>query len=116
MEHRARVWNRPCGRRQDSNTKSYDICKACDSRAGQRPKLACQGLHNETFLSYGSSYVERSAAACPSMASKRPPTCCRPAGRMNARTADHAEAWLQEMDRLGAARECGGASSSSRCR
>src|SRR6202008_3050400 len=32
---------------------------------------------------------------------------CRPAGRMNARTADHARAWLQEMDRLETARNRG---------
>src|SRR5665213_277969 len=36
-----------------------------------------------------------------------PRTCCRPAGRMNARTADRAAAWFQEMDWLETARSRG---------
>src|ERR1700676_3220030 len=63
----------------------------------------CQGLHNAAFLPYGSSqgaFGRRLA----SIASKSFNICSRPAGRMNARTADYAGAWLQETDRLETAR------------
>src|SRR5258708_1505034 len=72
-----------------------------------RSSSPCQGLHNGTFLPYGSSHEAQLAAACPSIASEGPSPCCRPAGRTNARTADHAWAWLQEMDRLETARNRG---------
>src|SRR5258708_3630059 len=73
----------------------------------ERLSLPCQGLHNGTFLPYGSSHEAQLAAACPSIASEGPSPCRRPAGRTNARTADHAWAWLQEMDRLETARNRG---------
>src|SRR5258708_35606742 len=73
----------------------------------ERSSSPCQGLHNGTFLPYGSSHEAQLAAACPSIASEGPSPCCRPAGRTNARTADHAWAWLQEMDRLETARDRG---------
>src|SRR6476469_1570237 len=63
----------------------------------------CQGLHNGRFLPYGSF----ASGTITSLSIDRsiPPTCCRPAGRMNARTADHAWAWLQETDWLETARD-----------
>src|SRR5258708_24909123 len=73
----------------------------------ERSSSPCQGLHNGTFLPYGSSHEAQLAAACPSLASEWLSPCRRPAGRTNARTADHAWAWLQEMDRLETARNRG---------
>src|SRR5258708_30063574 len=63
----------------------------------------CQGLHSDTFLPYGSLQVDRLAAAC-HRSLRWAFNCCRPAGRTNAPTADHAWAWFQRTDRLETAR------------
>src|SRR5258708_22855066 len=64
----------------------------------------CQGLHSDTFLPYGSLQVDRLAAAC-HRSLRWAFNCCRPAGRTNAPTADHAWAWFQRTDRLETARD-----------
>src|SRR6266550_2333392 len=64
----------------------------------------CQGLHSDTFLPYGSLQVDRLAAAC-HRSLRWALNCCRPAGRTNAPTADHAWAWFQGTDRLETARD-----------
>src|ERR1700722_12381883 len=57
------------------------------------------------FLPYGSTPMERLTAVCYQWF---PEQCLsyRPAGRMNASTADHAGAWLQGTNWLEAARDC----------
>src|SRR5579864_3900432 len=54
------------------------------------------------FLPYGSTPMERLTAVCYQWFPVR--VSYRPAGRMNASTADHAGAWLQGTDWMEAAR------------
>src|SRR6266850_2941617 len=65
--------------------------------------VVVKGLHNATFLPYGSSHMKRLRRIFIDRCD-RPSLCCRPAGRKNASAADHARAWLQGTDRLETAR------------
>src|ERR1700722_1114485 len=65
----------------------------------------CQGTAQRDVFALWVSVPEQSAAARHGLLRKRPANCCRPAGRKNASTADHARAWLQGTDRLETARD-----------
>src|ERR1700730_11799450 len=88
---------------KDSNLLHNGICPACDSRADRRVKPALSRTAQRGVFALwviAGSLCRRLA----SIASKSFNICSRPAGRMNARTADYAGAWLQETDRLETAR------------
>src|ERR1035437_4428602 len=91
-------------RRQDSNLARNGICTSCDSRADPRPKLALSRTAQRDVFALWVFACGAIGCHLSSIASKWLPTCCRPTGRTNARTADHAWAWLQETDRLETAR------------
>src|SRR6266478_4248793 len=92
---------------QGSNRLRCDIYTECDSRVGER---AFSGLSRTAQRGVFALWIIASGAiggvACLDR-SKRLATCSRPAGRMNARTADYAGAWLQETDWLETARDRG---------
>src|ERR1700687_619777 len=93
---------------QDSNLLHCDICTACDSRADRGLALA---LSRPARRAVFAVWVHFMWSDCPPLAIDCSEKACNfiatPAGRMNARTADYAGAWLQETDRLETARDRG---------
>src|SRR6266436_6374505 len=92
---------------QGSNLLRCGICTECDSRAGGRvlaglSRTAQRGVFALWIIAGGAI----GGVVCLDR-SRRLATCSRPAGRMNARTADYAGAWVQETNRLETARDRG---------
>src|ERR1700753_1606133 len=80
-------------------------CTACDKPRRRGPKRA---LSRAAKAGVFALWVYAYGAIDSGLLSMFPEQCayCRPAGRMNASTADHAGAWFQGTDWLEAARNC----------
>src|ERR1700730_7575296 len=84
----------------DSNFGRCGICTACDSRRRSKAEAGVvKGCTTTRFCLMGlckwSDWPPFTEDRFDGLS-----TCCRPAGRTNAPTADHAWAWFQETDRL----------------
>src|ERR1700682_6326413 len=93
-------------RKRQENAKTricphQDICRACDSDADRGTKLELSRTAQRNVFALWVFTLGAIGRALPIDRSQTASIGCRPAGRMNARTADHARAWLQETERLG---------------